>query len=784
MSAPFRFSEAAFIGGVISPELWGRVDLDKWRYGLKSASNMFVHKTGGISSRPGTKFVGEYRVDASTSLEGKLLPFEYSADQSYLLVCGINGTTPLLRVVKDHALVVDATPVSITAASQANPCDLTSVGHGLLSTDRVYISGVAGMTELNGRTFDITVLSADVFTLQSLFGDNIDSSAYGAYTSGGTAAKIYETSSVAWDFVSTVSPLDLRWAQSPDRLYVTHQLDVPQKITRTADDNWTVASVTFTPVQAAPGGVGAVATVASGTVINRYVVAAVSATTGEESLPSGVVTATNDLTVAGNYNTISWSAASGAGLYIVYKYDGVYGYIGSTTALSFIDDNIVPDVGDTVQTANNPFSGAGDYPALCAFHEQRLTFANTVNNPNAVWMSQSGLFENMNVSKPTKDDDAVSFKLVSNSRNDVRGLLSLGELLAFTGKTAFAISGGSNTGYITPSSILPKPQSSLGAREIPPLDVGESALYVQKQGGTIIELRQNENNSRYGGIDLAAFVPHLFKGRYVVDWCYSEMPYNLVAVVLDDGSFLTMTYLPEQNVLAWTGPHWIGGSNGDDPAQVVSATCIEGANEDEIYFVVRRVIDGDIKLYIEYLVPRVADVIEDAYFVDCGLSYTGSSRTVFRNLDHLRGETVVALADGNVVTGLTVSNDGVVTLPNAATDVHIGLPYEAAVELLPIETDLKSSGSTAGRAKNITGIVLKLENSRGFHYGPSEDQLIPFQQRDAENWNDPIAPFTGNTKVLKVPSVWKNQTTMVIKQTNPLPLTVLAAYPDVVMGGA
>lgn len=71
---------------------------------------------------------------------------------------------------------------TITAITQANPCVITSAAHGLNPGDRVAIAAVSGMTQLNGNTYTVEYVTTNTFSLQG-----INSTAYTAYTSGGTA---------------------------------------------------------------------------------------------------------------------------------------------------------------------------------------------------------------------------------------------------------------------------------------------------------------------------------------------------------------------------------------------------------------------------------------------------------------------------------------------------------------------------------------------------------------------------------------------------------------------
>ena len=78
-------------------------------------------------------------------------------------------------------------PATITGVTQANPGVVTATAHGMVSGDLVTIYDVAGMTELNYRTFRITRVNADSFQLKDFEDANYSTAALTAYTSGGTA---------------------------------------------------------------------------------------------------------------------------------------------------------------------------------------------------------------------------------------------------------------------------------------------------------------------------------------------------------------------------------------------------------------------------------------------------------------------------------------------------------------------------------------------------------------------------------------------------------------------
>ncbi|WP_454618374.1 hypothetical protein [Bradyrhizobium cenepequi] len=576
---------------------------------------------------------------------------------------------------------------------------------------------------------------------------------------------------------------DIVYIQEADVMYLCHPEHPVLKLSRLADNNWVLAVVTFAPSTVAPGGLAVSALVGSGATSYSYVVAAVDGETGEESLPTPPVTVSNDLTINGNKNRISWSAVAGAGRYIVYKHDnGVYGYIGGTQGLFFDDDNIVADLADTPQTGRNPFVGAGNYPRCGTFVEQRLALASTKNDPQAIWLSQSANYENFGYSQPSKASDAVTFRIKARQVNEVRSMLALKGLMVLSSGAEWIVSGGSNSDAITPSAIKIDNQGYRGCAKVQPIVVGNTVLFAQRSGGVVRDFSYQFSDDAYVGKDLTILARHLFENRTIKAWAYAQAPYSIAWVVLDDGSLVSLTYLKEHDVWAWTRHQ----SGPNDDAVFEDVVVIGDGNEDVPYFLVRRTINGVSKRYIERLHTRVFATIEDAFFVDCGLSYVGSPVTTISGLGHLEGQSVVALADGNVVRNLTVTG-GKITLQNAASKVHVGLSMEASLQTLNLDLgQVQGLGTVQGRQKSVSEVTLRVENTRGIFLGPYDgdrgsEHLVEYRQRSTEAWNEPIAMFTGDVTMTPAWD-WNTNGTMWVKQFDPLPMTILAIMPDVTIG--
>lgn len=789
-----RLAQYGFSGGVLSPALHGRVDLEKYGLSLKTAKNCLITKYGGVMNRAGTQFVGEVR-DSTKST--RIVGFQFNTVQAYILEWG----DEVMRPIMDGGQVLQ-TAQNVVSITQADPGVVTITSHGYSDGDKVFPDSIGGMTELlDGRVFTVANATTHTFTLVDMWGDAVDTSGYTAYTSGGTFSRLYQLT-FPFDHAEV---FDVSFAQTADTMHLAHTSYAPRKLTRSGHASWTVTSITFGPTLAAPTSPSAVATVGTGPTTYSYKITAIDEDTGEESLPSSVASVTNDLTVDGNYNTVSWAAVSGAERYIVYKADnGVYGLIGGTTGTSFIDENILPDLGDTPPASRNPFNATNAYPGVTDFHEGRSLWAGTNNTPGGVWLSTSNLYYNLNVSSPAKADDAVTFDLRPGV-NKVVGTASLKKLVLLTDEAEYTVEGGGVTSFITPSSLVVQRHTRRGSRKLKPIIVGDITLMCQRQGAIVRAFGYSFEKDGFRSNDLTLLAPHFFQGHTIVDWCYQQDPDSIVWCVRDDGVILSLTFVEDQNTFAWAD-HYLGGTfgSGDDATGYgVAESCatIEGETQDDVYFVVKRTINSTTKRYIEKLMPRWVPVldsdgditnIEEAYFPDCGITYTDAvATTEIPGLWHLEGETVYALVDGNMQGPFTVA-DGAITLSTAmvGTDededsqAHIGIAVESMIEDLPV-TQQASTGARQGRYVGVNVVVLKLHATRGIRLADAKqpDKYVELKERHLENWNDPIRPYTGDTTPIGLDSGWNLDGNVRITQTYLLPMEVTMIAKDVTVGG-
>lgn len=377
----------------------------------------------------------------------------------------------------------------------------------------------------------------------------------------------------------------------------------------------------------------------------------------------------------------------------------------------------------------------------------------------------------MSVSTPSKDDDALTFTIAARQVNEIRHFISLNDLVVLTSGGVWKV-GSSDPGPLTPTTIQVRQQEEGGgASHLPPIAIGGSILFLENKGTRVRDLMYTLDSDSYSGQDLSVLSHHLFEGYSITDWAYAREPHSVIWCVRSDGVMLGLTYLREHKVWAWH-QHQTNGS-------FESVTTVSEGQEDAVYVVVKRRVDGIERRFIERFASRTVANISEAFFVDCGLSYSGEPVSVFSGLEHLEGQTVSILADGNVMPQQVVTG-GQVTLPQSARMVHVGLPYEA--EVIPLSFEARArEGALLARKRQVARVRLVLHNSRGVWVGPEDSRLVEYKQRSAEPMGTAIAPKTGVIDVA-VPPAWGDEAGLVIRQIDPLPLTLLAVLPEIASG--
>jgi hypothetical protein len=843
-----------FTGGEVSPRLDGRNDLTKYSSSCKTLENFIIYPHGAAARRSGTTFVAEV---ASSVNKTRLIPFEFSTTQTYML----EFSNLKIRVYKDNGSVLEGDK-TITAITQANPAVVTSNSHGYSNGDEILITAVVGMTQLNSKRFLVANVTTNTFELTNKDGVDTDSTAFTAYVSGGTANKVFEITTP----YTTAQLFEIKFAQSADVMYITHPAHEVAKLSRTGHTAWTLTDVVFTkgpfqdPNTTTTTLTPASASVGSGVNITASSVTGINSGSGFLSTDVG-----RQIYFNSGYATIT--------------------AITSTTVV--VVDITIAFTNTNAITAwqLGSFSDTTGHPSCVSFFEQRLVFAGTTNQPQTIFFSKSGDYENMdaNIGGTVADDDAIIYTIASNQVNAIRFMTATRTLILGTAGGEFTVSGGGTDSAVTPTNILIKKQSNHGAANVDAIAVGNATLFLQRAKRKVRELAYNFDVDGYIAPDMTILAEHITESG-LTQISYQQEPNQIIWGVRDDGELVGLTYQREQQVTAWHR-HIFGGIVNvpiitvTDYANIVTGTrivfqksdgtlvtltattgtasaqefkietsndvtaanlnaSINTANtasgtgitssvasnvltitevtptglaylviksfdttrltavsqtkaecesvaviptdnsEYQTWVIVKRTINGITRRYVEYI--NTFDFTETDNttfnFLDSALSYSGAAATTISGLNHLEGQTVHILADGATHPTKIVSS-GSITLDRASTDVKIGLGYNSILQTMRLDAG-SQNGTSQAKTKRIYEITIRLYESIGVEVGENLNNMerIPFRT-SADVMDQGLPPFTGD-KTVEFRGNYETDGFIFVRQTQPLPLTVLSLYPD------
>ena len=848
-----------FTAGELSPRLEGRTDVSKYFNGCKKLQNFLIHPHGGASRRPGTKYVNTVKASANFT---RLIPFEFNVEQAYILEFG----NQYFRIHKDGGTVVDGSSNAIEVSTVYLTAQVADIKF-TQSADVMYLTHPLHPVQKITRTSHTAWTISEVAFLRGPMQDpNITDTTLTANGRTGTGKTITASAST---FVST----------DVGRLLKLH--DGFAKVT-----GFTSATVVTATVQENAEG--------RSELMPAYVASTIAFYEGDPS-STGLehndrITDTTGSFITQGFKVGQKATITGAGTSGNNITSGLIVQVSADTILFSPSVDLVNEAAGQAITLNGDltaddnfslgaFSTTTGHPAAVTFYEQRLVFGNTNAQPQTLFFSVGGSFEDF--ADGIDADDALTYTIGSNQVNVIRYLASGRVLIVGTSGGEFAVSASGSSVPLSPTNAQIKRQANYGSANIQPIQVGNVTMFVQRASRKIRELVYNFDTDSYQAPDLTVLAEHI-TDTGITDVAFQQEPDNIVWCVLTNGNLVGMTYRREEEVVGWH-EHIVGGrfgectvtvsdyaniavgttltftksdgstvtftseaAGGTSPASATGfrpnesnnttadniftainahadftvanpsaaivvitetihsstgflsclssdTTRLETANEsqavvesiavvpgdlneDSLYMIVKRTVNGATVRFIEYFSAfDFGNDIEDAFFVDSGLTYSGSAATSISGLNHLEGQTVSILANGATHPDKVVAS-GAISLDRSVTKAHIGLAYNSILQTMRVDAG-GTEGTAQGKIKRIHDITLRLFNTAGISVGSSETEIdrIPFRS-SANVMGSALPMFTGDKEV-EFRGGFDNDGFIVIKQNQPLPATILAIFP-------
>ncbi len=716
----------SFAAGELSPFLDGRTDLAKYFIGVRTLLNMICFPTGGATRRGGTKFIGEVKNGYNAASAVRLIPFEFSTTQAYMMEVGNN----YIRFMMDQGQILwtadpnqqshtfdaygsqwvysdlsvsggfigwnsasfalDVYAASNTATGWAHKefANLQSpeVHHRLTfynyaAATPIYV-GVGDVRFMNTISWDLYPLTAQNIGTQTVDFDPAGATqVYIGLVNANKGSATVDNVILARKYYEISSPYDsddlfeLDYTQDADTMFISHPEYPPQELTRTGHQNFTIGNVPF---------------------------------------------------------------------------------------------------------KNSEFTSADNYPAKVSFFEGRSAWAATNNYPQTIWLSETTDIYDMAVG--TNAASAIKAPIKGSKVNVIRWMLPLTDLVFGTTGGEWRIGSTTSADPVSPDNISARQPDSEGSANVRPIDIKGEGIFCQYHGQRVMRLGFTYKTSAYYGSweseDLGLFSDHIIAGddneATVIEMAFQKYPNRIIWVVRSDGVLAACTYNRAQDIVSW---HRHTTGEGD---KFESGACIPGIQKDDVYFIVHRVINGVDKRYIEILSDERIRDINDGRFLDCYLDYVGdnnSSVLAVSGLEHLNGAMVSVSIDGASHPDRVVV-DGAITLTNRASQVVVGLPYTSRLTTMRLEAG-SEMGSALGKIKRISRAIILFFRSAGCKYGTDVDYLDTLAWRLTADGMDRPPALVSDAVEVTMPGDWERGARITIEQSLPLPLTVLGIVPTV-----
>ncbi|WP_368416296.1 hypothetical protein [Falsiroseomonas sp.] len=529
-----------------------------------------------------------------------------------------------------------------------------------------------------------------------------------------------EVASIAGPWTAPMLP-QLAFTQNADTLLLFHPDMAPKRITRTGHANWTLADFAFTrpPFHA----------FVSGTTIT----------------PSGT---SGTIQLAASQDIFFTALHVGAQIRLAGKRVQVTAVAGPRSATATVLDTL-PGTDAVDDWDESAFSGARGWPVTACFHQARLVLGGSRDLPNQLWLSRSGDLGDFDLGTGL-DDEGISFALMSDQVNAIRGVFSGRHLQVFTSGAEWMVTGDP----LTPASIQLSRQTRIGSpvdRMIPPVDVDGSTVFAARSGRAVHEFAYTDVADAYQSNDLALVARHIV--AQPVSMAYDQAE-RLLHMVMGDGSLATLTLYRAEQVIAWTRQETRGAF------RAVAET------------------DGRVYAVVERAGTHRLERFEAELGLDAALA--GSAATpqdIWTGLDHLEGLEVGVLADG-APRGHQRVVAGRILLEPPASSVQAGLPFTHVIEPLPPQL-ATGAGAAAAPLRLVAATfrllatpALSVDLGRGV-------QPVAFRRLDTPLLDAAPPAFTGDISLRALgwrrdamAPLWR------VEGDTPLPLTLLSVTTD------
>jgi hypothetical protein len=723
-------NQTNFTAGEVSPKCYGRVDVARYQNGAAAMPNCIVNLHGGAERRPGSIFIAEVK---DSTKRVRLIPFVFSTTQAYVLEFGhlymrvyLQSGGQILAGSVPYEIVTPYTDAMLDALDYTQGADTMFLFHRNVP-----------IHTLKRVASDFWAIQPAPITVAPF--DEI------GHTFGSTLA----LSSAAVGVGRTLTASFATFLAGDVGRRITYQSGTAIITGYTSSTVVTATIQTAFPTPAIPS--------------NLWTLADSPQTTLAPSAkdPVGIVITLTSATNSFRLEDVGKFVRINGGLVLI------TGFTSAVNVSGIIKEELASTVGSPASAwtlESSVWNALNGYPATGALYEQRLVVAGSIQFPQTVWGSRSGLFFDFTIG--VNDDDGFSFTLPSTGQiNPIQRMASAKALMPLTYGGEYTMSGGGD-GPITPTSVKALSPSIYGCNNVKPMRVGNEVLFVQRAGRKIRSLAYRIESDTYNAPDLTVLAEHITRFG-ITDMAFQQEPRSVIWCVRGDGKLATLTLDRDEGITAWSPQETDGiyEAIASIPIATIVPIPTETTEEvwgDEVWCVVQRLIGNSVKRYVERFDTR--------RYTDCGISgFNIGSAAVWTNLNHLEGEQVAVKADG-VYMGLFTVTAGQITLPRNAFTVEIGVPFTNSVTLLRPELQA-GDGTAQGNATRVHEVSMLLMETIGMKINGEE---IAFREFGENLLDLPPEAYSGFKRAGLTDWARSDEQKITVSQDEPYPFHLLA----------
>lgn len=381
------------------------------------------------------------------------------------------------------------------------------------------------------------------------------------------------------------------------------------------------------------------------------------------------------------------------------------------TSSTVVEVQVLTDFGDLDATKDwyeGSWSAAKQWPTAVELEEGRLCFA----GKDATWLSVSDSYYSFD--RGIEGDSASIYRSIGFGPVDhVKWMKSGDRLVMGAALNEIAVRSSSYGEILTPSTVKLKSGSNQGSDEIEPIVIDGIIYFVQRSGNKLYSLASYADRESFDTMDVNLMNASIVAAG-IRRLAFTRQPETRIFAVLDDGNVAVYTVDRSEDVQGW--------SRLTIDGTVEDVTVLPDSDEDHVYFVVQRDIDGGTVQYLEKMAhfsESIGGTVSKTF--DSFETYTSPGTTI-TGLSHLEGETVGVWADGQDRGDFTVTG-GQITVPSSWTDVLVGLRYTADYVSNKISGYQRTTALTERKRIIDTGVCLMNYWPGSLKIGPSVADL-------------------------------------------------------------